>query len=122
MLVEIKTKLKEIAEKFLSTESKIEEVEKKSIKVVAGTGVFPQAGSGYQGVSVTFPEELPTVPIYVGVVWDDVANGIVAADAYVGEICLVNGYITNKGFLAQTYRSNGTYSWAFRWIAFYYDK
>ena len=122
MLVKIEEKLKEIAAKFISTESRIDEVDKGCIRAISGRAGFPAKAVGAQTLAITFPEELPNAPFYVGLVWDDSNNALICRDTYMGEVALVGGTIKTTGFTAMTYRANASYSWYFRWVAFYYDK
>lgn len=122
MLVPVKEKFEEVAAKFQDMQQQAEIIEKGSLRAVSGRAGFPPASVGGQTLAITFPNALPTKPIYVSLVWDDTNNGFVCLDSYIGELGLVQNSITTTGFTAMTYRANASYSWYFRWIAFYYDE
>lgn len=122
MLVPVKEKFEEVAAEIQDMQQQVETIERGSLKAIAGRAGFPSASVGKQTLAITFPNALPTTPIYVGLVWDEIGDAIVCRDTYVGELGLVRNSITTTGFTAMTYRANASYSWSFRWIAFYYDE
>lgn len=108
---------------ILSKIKALENADKKQLKCVSGRVTFPVASStGVQSVTVTFPEELPTVPICVMLDWNDNSNGSALYNNYVGKLQAASGSVTKAGFKAQTWRFSTSYAWYACWIAFYYDE